>query len=293
MNKIEEKECNDKGRGHIGMKIAILTYINLMVLIFIPGFGIAQDGKHDDRAINQQEAGKVSADGALIALNAYYAQSEYMAEPDLSPGTRHTAVVDPGIAGIIGSWRERVFNSLKAYYGPVQQDQIHDSRLLTNSEFDDQANDSSVVAKLVLKETFKYAQERVPEIDRLVKALKFEISTEDGANKDAGAAAQDQASVKESEAKRIAKKKDDDDKLFVKTGLHIPIEGGKPTLVSETVARYHKLSSFIKVKLDGQYDNSLGVTYLLGKDVHLQAERQVTHVAATANLNLLQLVYTF
>jgi len=84
--------------------------------------------------------------------------------------------------------------------------------------------------------------------------------------------------------------------------LRVPVESGKLGVTSETEARYGKMTSFFKVYLDGQYDNSLGLKYVLGKDIHLQVERQVAHTtdfvtSDTANekssLNLVQLVCKF
>lgn len=278
------------------MKIAL--YLNLIALILAPGFTFAQDApsKNDAaiKAINMSEqvaasslpidqdfkVQSVPAENPLIALNAFYARSQFMAEPNVSSERKQTISSDPGI---IESWSERIFNSLKTNFGPIQQD----SR---NSALDEEENDKSAVGKLVLKETLKYTQEQVPEIDRLIKAFKFEVSSEKNDQEDAEAVVKDETNNKEAGEKRIPKASIVKDKLFVKTGLRIPIESGKPTLVSETEARYHNLSSFIKVRIDGQYDNSLGLTYLLGKDIHLQAERQMN---TTASLNLVQLVCKF
>jgi|GEM_PF-2809464 len=296
----------------------IIIYLNLIAFILAPGFSIAQDAPHKtDLAMNLKEPAAASplpieqdqhsvqsapADDSLIALNTFYARSQFMDEPNLSSVIKQTVSMEPSL---IGGWRERVFNSLKAYYGPIQQDRANDNRLSTNSAFDEQANEKSVVGKLVLKETLKYTQEQVPEIDRLVKALKFEVSNENVNKEDAVPAIKDEANNnKETGGKPVAKTPIAKDKLFVKTGLRIPVESGKLGLVSETEARYHKLSSFIKVRLDGQYDNSLGVTYILGKDIHLQAERQVAHTTTTdpasqdkmnttSSLNLVQLVCKF
>jgi hypothetical protein len=92
------------------------------------------------------------------------------------------------------------------------------------------------------------------------------------------------------------------DRLFVKTGLLVPVESGKLVVVSETEARYGKMTSFFKIYLDGRYDNNVGLKYVLGKDIHLQVERQVAHttdliMSDTANvkssLDLVQLVCKF
>jgi hypothetical protein len=286
-----------------------IIYLHLIAWILAPGFVIAQDAQQQilqepavsslRTAQNEQGAQNAPADSSLIALNAFYAQSQFLPEPNLSSELKKTGPVE---TGIIEGWRERIFNSLQSHYGPIQQDPANDSRLLNNSELDAQADEKNAVARLVLKETLQYTQERVPEIDRLVKALKFEFSTENADKEDA--AIQDRPDDKTAGEKRVGKKKNVDERLFVKTGLRIPIESGKLALVSETEARYHKLTSFITVRLDGQYDNSMGVTYILGKDIQLRAERQVAHttttdtasqeaVNTTSSLNLVQLVCKF
>lgn len=289
------------------MKIAL--YINLAVLILAPEFAFAQDATPKyDVAINLNEQAtasqlqtdqyqhtvqRVSTDNSLIELNAFYARSKFTADPDLYSEIKQPIPPEPGV---ISGWRERIFNSLKTNFGPVRQDQAY------NSAPDDQSSERSAVTNLVLKETLKYMQEQVPEIDRLVKALRFEFSSDKVDEKDAEATAKEKET--ETGEARAAKKTSTRDRLFVKTGLRIPVESGRPALVSETEARYGSLSSFIKVKLDGQYDNSLGFTYILGKDVHLQAERQVTHTTttdpvlqdkmnSTSSVNLVQLVCKF
>ena len=134
-------------------------------------------------------------------------------------------------------------------------------------------------------------------IDKLVKALtlKLEVS-----NRTFTENIEAQAKEEEFVEARPARNNSDKDKLFVKTGLRLPIESGKLRLVSETEARYSNMSSFFKIKLDGQFDNSLGLKYILGRDLALQVERQVTHTTdpisgayAMSNLNLIQLVCQF
>jgi hypothetical protein len=44
---------------------------------------------------------------------------------------------------------------------------------------------------LVLKETLKFTEERVVEIDRLVKAMKYEVSSDKTGSEDAGAEVRD------------------------------------------------------------------------------------------------------
>jgi hypothetical protein len=73
-------------------------------------------------------------------------------------------------------------------------------------------------------------------------------------------------------------------------------------VVSETEATYGNLSSFFKVRLDGRFDNTAGLVYVISGDVRVQVERQVHHESVPAageatntrsSLELVQLVCTF
>jgi hypothetical protein len=151
--------------------------------------------------------------------------------------------------------------------------------LLTDDGLDKQAGGGRIVLKLVLKETLKFSKERIVEIDRLVKALKYEISSDKTGSEDAGAKASDskngdnKITDKKTAEARPARNVVANDKLIVKTGVRVRIDSGKLGLVSETVARYGKASYFYKVNLDNQGDNSLGFRYILGRDIYIQVER--------------------
>lgn len=91
------------------------------------------------------------------------------------------------------------------------------------------------------------------------------------------------------------------ERLFFKTGLRLPVEGGKAVLRSETEADFGRWSSAFSVDLDGQYDCSVRVTYVLASALRLQTERQAAHTAdqtaakapARSTLDLVQLIYNF
>jgi hypothetical protein len=93
-----------------------------------------------------------------------------------------------------------------------------------------------------------------------------------------------------------------ENRFFLKTGLRIPVDGGKLGVVSETEATYGNLSSFLKVRLDGRFDGSAGLIYVLNRDLRVLVEQHVTHAAVLAaretmntrsSLGLVQLVCTF
>ena len=165
------------------------------------------------------------------------------------------------------------------YFGPRQQDPAQVNRMQTDDELDKQAGEGRIVMKLVLKETLKFSKERVVEIDRLVKALKYEVSSDKADGENVGADTNDmQTGDKEIPDKktgeaRPARNAVVNDKLILKTGVRVRIDSGKLGLVSETEARYGKASYYYKVNLDNQGDNSLGLRYLLGRDIYIQVER--------------------
>jgi hypothetical protein len=69
-------------------------------------------------------------------------------------------------------------------------------------------------------------------------------------------------------------------------------------VASETEAKYNSVSYFYKVNLDNQSDNSLGFTYVLGRDTYLQVERNFTGTLDPVtrdkpNRNLIQVVRKF
>jgi hypothetical protein len=285
---VRKRETND-------MKQAL--YISAALLVFLPGLGLAQDLTQQGAAIvalnkqvsgseqtfdNRQRAGAASADNSTLTLNAYRI---FVADPSLYSSTKQ---VNHSDVSVIGDWRERIFKSLGEYVGPREQDLMNSNRLLSNSQLDNQENEGKTVTKLVMKETLKYAQEQMPEIDKLVKALRFEISnrpTEEhsGVEESVGVLG-DQPAVK---------KKLVEDKFIIKSGLRVRVDSGNLGVISETEAKYSNVSYFYKVSLDNHSDNSLGLTYVLSRDLYVQVERAfsgtINPTSDKPNRNLIQL----
>lgn len=223
----------------------------------------------------QQIAYVAPADRSLIAMNAPVSRRIFSADPNLYSETKPSGRSE---AGIIEGWRERVFRILGSYVIPRRPDPVNDNRLKSIEELADQDNERRIITRVALKETLKLAHERLPEIDRLVNALKFEVSTDMISPERSGAEAADEKTGKVSVARLPVVK----DRFFLRTGLRVPIESGKLGFVSETGASYGNLSSFFKVRLDGRFDSGIGLKYVLGRNLSLQVERQVSHAAEPA-----------
>jgi hypothetical protein len=182
--------------------------------------------------------------------------------------------------------------------GPRHFDLVNDSKLRSNNNFDEQVQSNRTVSRIILRETLRFTQERLPEIDRLVKALKFEVSTDMIPGQVVETEIHDMR-IKEAPVGHIPAV---ENKLFLKTGLRLPIERGRLSLISETEFRYGNISSFFSIYLDGQFDNSMGLIYVLGNDIQFKFERQISHATDPitsermnnkASLNLVQLVCSF
>lgn len=230
----------------------------------------------------------------VIERYAMNAMPRFIAAPALYAGTKRSDTSEPGL---IGDWRDRVFQKLRMYSGPRLPDFVDDGRLPSDNELDEQAKERRIVSKLVLKETLKFTQERIPEVDNLIQALKLEVSN-GTYDENAGAETADKRSEEGLAATNGAIK----DELSLKTGLRVKIEDGTPGLISETAAEYRKISSFFSVDFDNHNDNSLGVEYVIDPDIHIQVERDITRTrdpltAEKTNeksiLNLIHLVYKF
>jgi hypothetical protein len=285
------------------------TFIILLIFVSGPAFAQEMAARESASVKNNEQAvaprlqadrypqipSAASADRSVIKGNALAARLKFMADTDLYSKTRPT---DRSEAGIIENWRDQVFETFGTYISPRQSDLVNDSRLQNNNEFEEQANANRMAARIVLKETLQFTRERLPELDKLIKALRFEVSTDMISSAKADEETHDKR-IGEARASHTTIVKD---RLFVKTGLLVPVESGKLVVVSETEARYGKMTSFFKIYLDGRYDNNVGLKYVLGKDIHLQVERQVAHttdliMSDTANvkssLDLVQLVCKF
>jgi len=295
-----------KDQELISMKLE--TFI--LILIFVPELAIAQEtaikeivpvGMNEQVIAFQtqnnqllQIAYAAPADKSIIELNAIATRRKFSADQNLYSHTKQTAPLE---AGIIDEWRERVYKSLGMHSGPRRFDLVHDSKLRSNNDFDEQVRLNRMVSRIVLRETLRFTQERLPEIDKLVKVLKFEVSTDMITHQ-----------VVETETNDISTKtavghiQAVEKRLYLKTGLRLPIDRGRLSLVSETEARYGNVSSFFSIYLDGQFDNSMGLTYVLGNDMQFKFERQIAHstdpitserMNSRSSLNLVQLVCSF
>jgi hypothetical protein len=259
-----------------------------IILMFVPEFAMAQDLSSQENTssnMNGQAAASQApadrsqqhiangANNSPIELNALYSGSGFMSGPGLMSETKRT---DGSEHGVIEDWRDQMFKTISRYFSPFQEDPMRVNHLLTDEEIDKQAEDGRIVMKLVLKETLKFTKGRVDEIDRLVKALKYEVSSDKTGSEDAGA---EMGDIK------IADKKSGDahpagnvnnavnNKVILKAGLRVRVDSGKLGVVSETEARYGKASYFYKANLDNKGDNSLGFRYVLGRDIYIQVER--------------------
>ena len=288
-----------------------LLFLFLIASIFAPALAVAQDAAQQEAATAFPHDQIVALAGprevyllayaspttdAVVGWNAHGAAAlKFTADPELYS--------DPGQAGFpesetVAVWRDRVFKSLSLYLGPRLQDGMDASRLMSDTELEDQADERRMATKIVLKETVKYARERLPQIDRLINALKIEVSNRP-VTENAGTEGEPEQAGQQPGANKNAAPKD---RPFFKTGLRLPVESGKISLVSESEARYGNASSFIKINLDGQYDRSAGMTYAFGKDLRLQVERQDSHkmdpltgdkARARSSLSTFKLVYAF
>lgn len=181
--------------------------------------------------------------------------------------------------GIIRDWRDRVFKTLAQRTGPRAAEPGNDTGLLNHHDLEERSRESRIVTRIVMTETLKFAQENLPEIDKLVKALRvLEVSTEIRSEMSTTTAADEPAKTKA----QAVRHRPESSGLFVKTGLRVPLEGGRLGLLSESEAVYGDLSTFLKVHVDGQFDNSVGMSYTLGRDAQLRVEQQVTHTASAA-----------
>jgi hypothetical protein len=278
-------------------------------LIFLPGLALAQDASlresapyaSQPQADPYQVAYVARSEKAFIELNASAASRKiFTSNPDLySSASAHTDRVE---AGIIRDWRIRMFRMLGAYSGQRGATVADGDRLLSNNEIEERTDERKTVARAVVKETLKFTQERLPEIDKIVKSLKLEVSTEMLEKKSDTEESAVDRTADAAGKKRTVPHSAGPDSFYLKTGLRVPVDNGKLGIVSETDAKYGKLSAFFEVHLDGQYDNTMGLVYVLGRALNLRVERQVSHSTdpvtnyktnTQSELDMVKLVCTF
>ena len=193
------------------------------------------------------------AERSLISLHATADRMVYRSEASLFSSPISTVKTEEGI---IVEWRERVFRSIAANMTPDVED------------------GERMAARIAMKESVNLALQHLPRLERLIKVLKLEVSTEMLARdeeKDEGDEVLPNAAAP---VRRQAVK----ERFFMRTGLRIPIEKGKPTLLSETNAVYGSITSYFNVRLDSKLDSSLGLRYTLNRDMQVQVERTTADV---------------
>ena len=158
---------------------------------------------------------------------------------------------------------------------------------------DEQTSERNMVIKVVLNETLSLTRERIPEIDSLVKALKFEISSET-----TGTKSEEEAKDKRTIEASTVKKNVTEDKVYYKTGVRLRVEGSFLGLASETEVNYNSVSYYYKVNFDHQNDNSLGFVCVVGRDIYIKFEHSFTGAIDPitknrSNRNIVQLVSKF
>jgi hypothetical protein len=253
--------------------------IGCILLIFVPGLAIAAPPLSGDQ--NQR---------AAVEMNALYDKSKLRAETGLP---REIKQPDPFEHTIIGEWNERVFNSLKTYSTSPRQDLETDFGQQRTTYIDEQTSERNMVTKVLLNETLRLTRERIPEIDSLVKAIKLEISSETTGTKTENGT-DDQGTT---DAKAV-KKTVDENEVYYKTGVRLNMEGSFLELVSETEVKYSVVTYYYKVHFYNQSDNSLGMTFVVGRDISIKLERSFSGTmdpitGDKANRNTVQLVSKF
>jgi len=196
--------------------------------------------------------------------------------------------------GIIALWRDRMDKAVILAPRTYPSEQAAD-RLQSMDERNELANEGRAVSKIAFRETLKIAQEQFPELDRLIKVLKLEVSTE--LISDVGATSG--IEMRKAPVQQVTLQKPVETRFFMKTGLRIPVENGKVNLLSETTAVYGNISSYVRVQVGGRGDSRLGVIYAMNHDMHLQIEHQLNRSAGSgqtmnaATLDVVQLMCVF
>ena len=188
---------------------------------------------------------------SLISLHATPVRLDYRMDASLFSSSSTSTVKTE--EGLIAEWRERAFRSLAANMATEATD------------------GERMVARIAVKESLAIALEHLPTLERLIKVLRLEVSTDmlgSDEKKDEGDEALPGAATP---ARRQAVKA----RFFMKTGLRIPVEQGKPALLSETNAVYGSITSYFNVRLDRKLDSSLGLRYTLNGDMRVQVERTI------------------
>ena len=201
-------------------------------------------------------------------------------------------------ARILNDWYMKVTKSLSIQSLPRKNDLADEWKLRSNNEFKEQLNANRVVLKIVLKETLRFTQEQLPEIDMLVRTLKYEIST-DMAPSNVDTTEAHTINVSQTPVRNHSAV---NERLFLKARLRLPIEVSRLSLVTDVEARYGNMSSFFSIHLDSHFNNAIGLVYDFNNDIQLRIERQTTQAMNAAasdrsneriSVNLIHLVCNF
>ena len=225
------------------MKIRTLIIITTIMAVIIMGRTAAADAEGYPVI-----AYAAPSERSLISMHATSDRMVYRTEASLFSSSTSTVETEEGIIVV---WRERVFGSLAANMTPDVKD------------------GERMVARIAVKESMNLALEHLPRLERLIKVLKLEVSTDMLAKGEEEDEADEAQPVLPTPVRRQAVK----ERFFMRTGLRIPIENGKPTLLSETNAVYGSITSYFNVRLDSKHDSSMGLRYTLNRDMRVQVER--------------------
>jgi len=231
------------------MKLKTLLIITTIMAMSI----MCRTAAAEDAASYPVIAYAAPAERSLISMHAAADRMVYRTEASLFSSPTSTVRTEEGI---IVKWRERVFGSLAANMTP------------------DVTDGERMVARIAVKESMNLALEHLPRLERLIKVLKLEVSTDMLARDEQEADGDEVLPIAAAPVRRQAVKA----RFFMRTGLRIPIEKGKPTLLSETNAVYGSITSYFNVRLDSKLDSSLGLRYTLNRDMQVQVERTTADV---------------
>ena len=226
------------------MKLKTLLIITTVLAVIIMGRTAAAEDAESYPVI----AYAVTSERSFVSMHATADRVVYRSEASLFSSPTATVKAEEGL---IAEWRERVFRSLVANMTP------------------DVTDGQRMAARIAVKESMNLALTHLPRLERLIRVLKLEVSTDMLASDEEEAESDEALPIAETPVRRPAVK----ERFFMRTSLRIPIEKGKPMLLSETNAVYGGITTYINVRLDSKLDSSLGLRYTLNRDMRVQVER--------------------
>lgn len=180
--------------------------------------------------------------------------------------------------GLMDAWRERVYAKLlSSYVEPRRDGADYCMRPDCAAVYDDPSEDEpKAVRKAVTGETLKFVRANSPAVDKLISALRLDVSNTPTRN-DPPPALKGMDAVTELPTQKEEAK----DKLSVKTRLRVKLDSGSGSVVPtvETQASYKAVSSYYRINLHTFYDTRLGLQYLMATNVRLVLERETKYIA--------------